>query len=84
MRDKKLKMVWEASGYMDSQLIKNYLESYGLDVYVFGESVGFAYGLTTTPLGKIEIYVPTEQEEEALKYLKDYSSNAGSKNFEDF
>jgi len=78
MKDEKLRLVWEASGYMDSQLIKNYLESFGLDVFIFGESVGFAYGLTTTPLGKIEIYVPAEQEDEALKYLKEYSDSAES------
>jgi len=84
MKNKRLKLVWEASGYMDSQLIKNYLESFGLEVYVFGESVGFAYGLTATPLGRIEIYVLAEQEEEALAYLQDYNRKDELKDPEDF
>ena len=29
--DELLKLIWKANGYMDSQLIKNYLESFGID-----------------------------------------------------
>lgn len=67
-----LTLVWKASGYLDAQLIKNYLESFGLQVYTFEESVGAAYGLTTTPLGEVEIYVLNENAKEAEKYMEDY------------
>lgn len=75
MKDKNLKLIWKALGYMDAQLIKNYLESFDIEVFTFGESVGAAYGLTTTPLGEIEIYVRTTQTKEAESYLKDYLDN---------
>ncbi len=69
MKHEKLRLVWKAEGYLDSQLIKNYLESFGIPVYDFEESVGKAYGFTTVPLGEVEIYVPEEYEEEALQQL---------------
>ena len=72
MKSDKLSLVWKASGYLDAQLIKGYLESYGLKVYTFEESVGAAYGLTTTPLGEVEIYVPIENAKDAEKYMEEY------------
>ena len=72
MKTDRLTLVWKASGYLDAQMIKGYLESFGLTVYTFEESVGTAYGLTTTPLGEVEIYVPKENAKEAEKYLEDY------------
>ena len=72
MKSDRLTLVWKASGYLDAQLIKNYLESFGLQVYTFEESIGVAYGLTTTPLGEVEIYVPNENAKEAEKYMEDY------------
>ncbi len=72
MKSDRLSLVWKASGYLDAQMIKGYLESFGLTVYTFEESVGTAYGLTTTPLGEVEIYVPKENAKEAEKYLEDY------------
>jgi hypothetical protein len=72
MDKSKLTLVWKAYGYMDAQLVKNYLESFGLQVYDFEESVGKAYGLTTTPLGEVELYVPNAQKQDAEKYLQQY------------
>jgi len=72
MKSDRITLVWKASGYLDAQLIKSYLESFGLQVYTFEESVGAAYGLTSTPLGEVEIYVPNENAQEAEKYLESY------------
>jgi len=69
MKSKNLRLVWKAEGYLDSQLIKNYLESFGIPVYDFEESIGKAYGFTTVPLGEVEIYVPFQYEEVALRQL---------------
>jgi hypothetical protein len=74
MKSDRLTLVWNASGYLDAQLIKNYLESFGLQVYTFGESVGAAYGLTNTPLGDVEIYVLNENAKEAEKLMEEYSN----------
>jgi hypothetical protein len=75
MKSDRITLVWKASGYLDAQLIKNYLESFGLKVYTFEESVGAAYGLTSTPLGEVEIYVPNESALDAEKYLESYMNN---------
>ena len=75
MKSDKLSLVWKASGYLDAQIIKGFLESYGMQVYTFEESVGLAYGLTTTPLGEVEIYVPNDKAEEAKNYLEEYINN---------
>lgn len=72
MKSNRLTLVWKAAGYLDAQLVKIYLESFGLQVYSFEESIGTAYGLTTTPLGEVEIYVPNEKAKEAEEYLKSY------------
>ena len=74
MVDKKLKLIWKASGYMDAQLIKSYLESYGIEVYDFEESIGKSFGLTSPSLGEVEIYVSEGQSEEAEKLMKEYSA----------
>jgi hypothetical protein len=75
MKSDQLSLVWKASGYLDAQLIKGFLESYGIQVYTFEESIGSAYGLTSTPLGEVEIYVPKESADDAKKYLEEYINN---------
>jgi hypothetical protein len=77
MKDKALKLIWKANGYLDAQLIKNYLESFGITVYDFEESVGLSYGLTSGPLGEVELYVPTAQAEEADGYMRQYAQASG-------
>jgi hypothetical protein len=67
-----LTRVWTAAGYMDAQMVKSYLESFGLEVFTYQESIGLAYGLTATSLGEVEIFVRNEDEEKALEYLRDY------------
>lgn len=69
-----LKKVWTAAGYLDAQIVKSYLESFGLEVFTFGESIGLAYGLMATPLGEVEIFVRNEDEGKALEYLRDYQA----------
>jgi hypothetical protein len=77
MKDNAVKLIWKANGYMDAQLVKSYLESFGIQVYDFEESIGLSYGLTNGPLGEVEIYVPTAQAEEAEKYMRRYAEASG-------
>jgi hypothetical protein len=69
-----LARVWKAAGYMDAQIVKGFLESFGLEVFTFEESVGLTFGFSTTPLGEVEIFVRNEKEKEALEYLKQYQA----------
>jgi len=70
VKDSKLQLVWKAQGYLDAQLIKNYLESFGIEVFDFEESVGKAYGLTVGSLGEVELYVRNEKAREAEEYMR--------------
>jgi hypothetical protein len=74
IKDKRLKLIWKAKGYMDAQLVKAYLESYGIEAFDFEESVGKSYGLTSTSLGEVEIYVRQEQAKEAEECIQVYKS----------
>ena len=60
MKSKKYKLLYVAHGEMDAQLIKNFLNSRGIDAVSYEESLGTLYGLTATPLGEVEIYVRNE------------------------
>jgi tetratricopeptide (TPR) repeat protein len=70
--DKDLHMVWKAEGYLEAQLIKSYLESMGIEVYDFEESVVYSYGLNVGPLSEVELYVRKDQADEADRYMKQY------------
>ncbi len=72
IKDKNLKLIWKASGYMDAQLVKTYLESFDIEVFDFEESIGKSYGLTRTPLGEVELYVRPEKFEQAEKHMQAY------------
>ena len=77
MARSKLHLIWKASGYLDAQLIKNYLESFGITVYDFEESVGKTYGFTSAPLGEVELFVSEDQAPEAEEHMKEYLESAG-------
>lgn len=72
-REDKLELVWHAAGNANAEMIKMYLESFDIPVYIFGESVGSAYGLMNTPLGEVAIYVPAEQAIEAKQKMAIYN-----------
>jgi len=66
MRDE---VVYVASGGIEAESVKILLESFGLNAYTNQESAGRAYGLTVGPLGLVEVLVPTDQVEEAVKII---------------
>ncbi len=72
MKNANLELIWKASGYLDAQLLKNYLESFGIEVFDFEESVGKTYGFTSAPLGEVELYVRKERAREAQEYMQRY------------
>lgn len=71
MKSENFKLVHKARGEMDAQLIKNYLQSLGIDSILYEESVGKLYGLTNTSLGEVEIYVRNEDFDQALSAIKE-------------
>lgn len=71
MRDE---VVYIASGGIEAESVKILLESFGLDAYINQESAGKTYGLTVGSLGEVEVLVPADQIEEALKIINDMIS----------
>lgn len=67
--DKIYQTVFTANGQLEAQMVKMYLESFGIDTLVTQESFGSTFGLTLGPLGKAEIMVKTENAEKALELL---------------
>jgi hypothetical protein len=61
--------VFWGNGMLDAQLVKGKLESEGVPVLLKYEAVGHIYGLTQGGLGRVEVRVPQEYEEEALELL---------------
>ena len=64
-------MVWVAQGYLDAQIKKNYLNSYGIEPVLYEESLGTLYGLTNTPLGEVEIFVKSSDFEKSQDLLRE-------------
>jgi len=71
MKNNKQKLVWVAQGYLDAQIKKNYLNSYGIEPVLYEESLGTLYGLTNTPLGEVEIFVKSSDFEKSQDLLRE-------------
>ena len=76
MNKEKIKLVWIAQGSLDAQMKKNYLAYQGIESILFEESLGTLYGLTSTPLGEVEIYVKPGDFEKAKILLNKLLSHA--------
>ena len=74
MGEKGFKLLWIAQGYMDAQIMKNYLLSFGIEAVLYEESLGTLYGLTTTPLGEVEIFVKIADYEKAILLIENLNA----------
>jgi hypothetical protein len=70
----------EVQGRLEAEFIKSYLESQGIEVELFQESIGHhIYPVTVNGLGRVQIFVSKEQASEARKLLEEYNqANKGS------
>ncbi len=80
MSDQNWIVVRQVAGEIAAEILRGLLESQGLQVYLNQEGAGREYGLNIGPMGNVEILVPEQSEQEALKILAAY--DAGE--FEDF
>ena len=72
--------VYTAAGQLEAEMLKGFLTAQGIEVVLNQESVGRTYGLSTGPLGEVEVMVPESQEQEARDLLA--AMQAGE--YEDF
>lgn len=67
---KREKPVYVTAGSLQADMVVAFLEAKGIQAFASQESVGTAFGLQGTFLGKAKVYVPDEQREEALRLLE--------------
>ena len=74
MDELKWEVLTEVQGRLEAEFIKSYLEAEGIETELFQESVGHhIYPVTINGLGRVQIFVPKEQAEEARQILEEYN-----------
>ena len=74
MDELKWEVLTEVQGRLEAEFIKSYLEAEGIEIELFQESVGHhIYPVTINGLGRVQIFVPKEQAEEARQILEEYN-----------
>lgn len=69
----KWEKIHEVYGRLEAELIESYLKAQGIDVELFQEAVGHtAFPVTVNGLGRVQIFVPKKNVEEAKKLLEIY------------
>lgn len=69
MEDIQLVHVYSASGQLQGQMIRIFLEAKGISAFVEEESAATVYGMGVGPLAEAKIMVPEAQAEQAREIL---------------
>jgi len=77
----KLVNVYNAAGMLEAEMIKTYLESFDIVVFVNQESLGRTLGLSAGPLGMVEVMVPESQVGETQTLLSEMWDGKQSEEF---
>lgn len=73
MDELKWEILDEVQGRLEAEFVKSYLEAEGIEVELFQESIGHhIYPVTVDGLGRVQIFVPKEQAQEARRLYEDY------------
>jgi hypothetical protein len=75
MDELKWEVLTEVQGRLEAEFIKSYLESQGIEVELFQESIGHhIYPVMVDGLGRVQIFVPKDQTQEARQILEQYTN----------
>ena len=75
MDELKWEVLTEVQGRLEAEFIKSYLQAQGIEVELFQESVGHhIYPVMVDGLGRVQIFVPKEQSQEAQRLLEEYTN----------
>ena len=76
MDELKWELLTELQGKWNADLLKSYLEAYGIEVLVFQESLGqHIFPTTLDILGNAQLFVSKEQAEDARRLLEEYKNS---------
>ncbi len=68
---KNLSPVYTTNGQLEAEMVRIFLESKGINAFIYQESVGHTYGLTLGSLGEVNIMVPEEELQKAMELLQE-------------
>jgi hypothetical protein len=63
-------VIKKVHGEMIANIIKSHLESEGIPVFLKYESAGMIFAITVDGIGEIQILVPKDRTEEAMKIIE--------------
>lgn len=61
--------VYVANGQLDAEMVQGFLEAAGIPAMISQESIGRVFGMTSGPLGEVNVLVPEKKNDEALELL---------------
>jgi len=71
MDEMKYERLVDIQGRLEASLLESYLEAQGIDVELIQESLGqSSYAVTVNGLGRVQVFVPRAQIDEARELLK--------------
>ena len=76
MDELKWELLTETNGRGQAELLKSYLQAQGVDVELFQEAIGHhIYPVMIDGLGRVQLFVPKSQLEQARKLLALYEED---------
>lgn len=69
------KLLCTVNNRMEAEILRSYLESQGIKVFMREESAGAIYGLASGPLAEVDLLVSPEQYEEGKNVLEGYQGD---------
>lgn len=72
----KWELLAEVQGRWEADIIKAYLAGSGIDSELFQEAAGQLFPTSLDILGRVQIFVPKDQAEEARKLLEEYNNTS--------
>lgn len=67
-------VVGKASGMIEAEILRGFLQSMGIDVWLSREAASTAYGLGVGPMAEVELLVRSDQASAARQALAEYQS----------
>jgi hypothetical protein len=73
MEKMKYEKLTDLQGRLEANMVESYLEAQGIDVELIQESLGqSSYAVSVNGLGRVQVFVPKDQIEEARQLLKTF------------
>jgi hypothetical protein len=72
--DDDIEVVGEATGMLEAEILRGYLQAQGISVWLSHEAASTAYGLGVGPMATVQLLVRTPQASAARQALEDYRS----------